>query len=1166
MNVKCIPTREMFYDEIKGYRIVACKLLESDSEVKLNKYYNFTLSGTNLTDLRLKQEANIVITPDTRSKYEGSYIMLGYQGVGINEGDIKIDPKFEFEILCRLMETAQARHVNKAYPRFVHMVLNGHEDDIDYHNIYNVGKKRLPEYINKVKQSCNNILFYPACYEKGIDNQEAISMIATCYDTPEEFESTFSKSPYHVYMDVVEYSFDKADRLVGAHFPEALNSKERCQRAVIKVLNDNEQLGDTRLAIRILVEELKNLVPEAKEYIKESIVENPFVFYDEERKCAALKSTYEAECTIADHIKHRLADKQIMPTMDWQNYTEVDGFTCTEEQSKILQLVANGTRIALLTGSAGCGKTSSMKALIQMLEAYGKTYSLLCPTGIASKRLREATNRPTSTIHMAIAKGIVKTDYVILEESSMVSVQLLADLLNKLEYEPNLVFICDEAQLASISCGNIVQDIIDSGIVPRANLTKVFRYGSSGLATIATDTRNGTTEHLFDKYADFECIESDDSMEQILMQYEKLLQSGYKKNEILILSPYNKGSRGTYVINQRIQKEFNTHEYTPIKYKHTLGEIGFKIGDRVLNTKNNYNMPCICYDDDGEEYEDMMFCANGDIGVVRDCRKIDDTRNALIVEFDNGLAVVAGNDISHLILGYAISCHKCITGETLILTNKGTKTAQDLFNEAKRDKSLMVYNGSYFEIPKNFVKNIPLPCKSITLKNGSKITGTLDHGLTTINADGTLERVDIGEIKVGDYIGLKIGTNVYGDSLDLSKYEVERNNKENKKIIIPNTLSEDLATFLGYMCADGTVYKSGFRFAKRNKEVVNYALNVTKDIFHANPKKFYKIEKSHGKNGCWYGEVNSTGLSKWLLSLGGLSPNNKYVPNCILEAPKNIQCKFLKGLFEDGTVNIKNDKFDHIEFVSTNEKCVIQVQNMLLNMGIVSYLKKYTKKDGHFAYHIYIYRKDALKFKDEIGFISFHKQGRLEKYLVENDKIKTLEHIYIPNVKNVCANRLLDKKSCLSRSVKESLYYFTDKMLTRDMALRIVNEIKNVDNELADYLNNLASNFIFYPVTDISSCVEETYCFEVPEAHQFIQNGFAGWNCQGSQSKAVLTIIAPQHKRMLSRNLCYVALSRAQEHMILISDQDTIDEALKTQENLERDTYLAELLKENNND
>lgn len=658
MNVKCIPVREMFHDEVQEYRILACELLESDVKIELNKYGNFSLSGKNLEELQLDQEANIVISPDSKSKYPGSYIMLGYQGIGFNEGKIEIDSAFEVEILGRLMGMNQARYVNEAYPNFVHMVLNGQEDEIDYHNIFNVGKKRLPDYIDKVKRDCHSILFYPTCYQKGIESQGAISRLAEAYKTPEGLEQEMSIHPYMIYMDVAGYSFDRADRLVKAHYPNMLDSVERCERATIKVLKENEETGDTRLSVRILVEELKESVPETKDHIKEVITDNPLFFYDEERKRVALMATYMAECTIADHIKHRLADKRIAPKMNWHDYTEVDGFTCTEEQSKILQMVADGARIALLTGSSGSGKSASTRALIRMLEAHGKTYRLLAPTGIAARRLREATDRPASTIHMALVMGIKHIEYLVVDEFSMISVELLAKLLNEIGYEPKLVFVCDEAQLASISCGNVLQDIIDSNLIPRANLTKIFRYGTSGLVTVATDTRNGKIEHLFDKYPDFKCVESDGSMEQIVLEYENLLRQGYKKNDILILSPFNKGDKGTYVINQRIQKEFNNHEYTPIEYKHPLGKIQFKIGDKVLNTKNNYSMPCIHIDEDGYESERKMFCANGDIGIVRDYRKLDDSRNALVVEFDNGMALVSGKDIGHLILGYAVSCHK----------------------------------------------------------------------------------------------------------------------------------------------------------------------------------------------------------------------------------------------------------------------------------------------------------------------------------------------------------------------------------------------------------------------------------------------------------------------------------------------------------------------------
>ena len=642
--------------------MVSCSLIDTDEYLKLNKYGNFTISGSNISSLKLNQEANLILASDTNSKYEASYIMLGYVGVNCEQGAVNIAPEFELEILSRLMDENQAINVNKAYPRFVNMVLNGQEEQISYKNIYNVGKVRLPEYIKKVKGDCENILFYPIAYENGITSSAQVRELANKYNTIDALKIDFLTIPYHVYMDILGFNFDKADKLVLAHHEDFINSKHRCEYACVEVLKQNELLGDTRLQVKFLVHEAKQLVPEAMEHIKEAVKNSQVIHYDEASKYVALQATYDAEQTIADHILKRIYNKHFdILTMNWTKFKEVDGVQFTEEQIKILKIVGEGARIALLTGSAGCGKSFSTKAVIRMLEENGRTYKLLAPTGIASRRLRESTGRKASTIHMFLAGGLDNEtyDYIIIDEFSMVSVHLLASLLDRIECNPNLIFVCDEAQLASISCGNVLQDIINSNIVPRANLTKPFRYGTSGLITIATDTRNGQADNLLTKFDDFEFVEiENDAVSQVVEQYESMLQQGFKKDEILILSPYNRGNKGTYVINKKIQAEYNPHEYSNIKYKHPLGEIQFKVGDRVLNTKNDYHMPCIEFDEDGYESYGVMFCANGDIGTVRECRKNFEGQDELVIEFDNKIAAVSGSAIQNLILGYAVSVHK----------------------------------------------------------------------------------------------------------------------------------------------------------------------------------------------------------------------------------------------------------------------------------------------------------------------------------------------------------------------------------------------------------------------------------------------------------------------------------------------------------------------------
>src|SRR5574344_1499402 len=203
---------------------------------------------------------------------------------------------------------------------------------------------------------------------------------------------------------------------------------------------------------------------------------------------------YNYETNICNAIMSRVnapKDDSYTP-MDWHDFTSVDGFNCTEEQINFLKLICN-EHVCMLRGYAGTGKSTVQKAVILMLEHYNKSYVLLAPTGKAAARLRETTGREAYTIHMYLARieQIAMPDYIIIDEASMVGVELMSKLVDNISAWTNLAFICDEAQLASISCGNVIQDLIDSDKIKMAQLTKVFRYGSSGLATIATDTRNG---------------------------------------------------------------------------------------------------------------------------------------------------------------------------------------------------------------------------------------------------------------------------------------------------------------------------------------------------------------------------------------------------------------------------------------------------------------------------------------------------------------------------------------------------------------------------------------------------------------------------------------------------------------------------------------------------
>lgn len=665
LKVKLVPVREIYFNQSNGFRVLGCEPVNGN-EVVLNKYGNFTLSGSNLSTFNIGEEYELEIREDKRSKYAGSYILVGFSDINVNENGITIKPEQEMTILRHICEGDQPKYIHDAYPNFVQLVLDGREEEIDHKKIYNVGPVRFEEYVNKIKGYFTTIQFLPLTSDWGIENDSDVKKLIDVFATPAELNQALESSPYHIFFDLLNYSFDKSDRYVLDKRPDLIDSKERCEFACLEILRENELEGDTRIYTELLEDLAKDKAPECAQYVEQVIKSSERIFYDEEKQYSSNKETYNAEVNIAENIKDRLKSPNFFmdkPTPGFEKYRSIDGFNCTDEQMQILHEVWN-KNVAMLTGGAGTGKTSSMKSVIKIFDDNYINYLLLAPTGIATKRLRESTGRSAYTIHMALACGITKgfQGALVIEESSMVSVHLLSMLLTEVDKKCKILFICDPAQLASISCGNVVQDIIDSGVVPISHLTKVFRYGTSGLATIATDTRNGELgPRQNSTYSDYQFIPiGNKPIKQILDSYQTFLDK-YNKDDIMVLSPFNKGPVGTVAINKAIQSRYNPNPDTKAVRKVSSGEeIMFKIGDKVINTHNEYSMPCFLTDDDGslvESTDRTISVMNGDIGYVRYIKETD-KRIVMAVEFDTGMAQIYGPYMNNLLLGYAISIHK----------------------------------------------------------------------------------------------------------------------------------------------------------------------------------------------------------------------------------------------------------------------------------------------------------------------------------------------------------------------------------------------------------------------------------------------------------------------------------------------------------------------------
>lgn len=614
-------------------------------------------------------EYRVVLKKKTHPKYGEQYELISVPSLD----DIEISDEDEVSVLLSVMNETQANNVHKAYPRFVQMIINGEEDKIDTDTIKGVGKKRLNEYIDKISGVYKYQKIINTFPKYGLNLNDCKKLFKK-YHSLDEIKNKLDENPYHILIDILEKSFLKANTVIIENRPELLGSKLQTEYLLLYVLGMNENEGNTKVNANIAAYVAKDIVPECISMMKEVAENSPLIFYDNNTKFMAKMDTYEAEVNISKELIKRLNTHKNL-NIKWEKYK---GFL-SDEQANVLKAI-NEKNVVILCGPAGSGKTSSVKALINMLDEELLTYELLAPTGISAKRLADVTERFTQTIHKELAlQTYITRDVLIVDEFSFVGVKLFAQLLDSVSPETKILLVCDDEQLPSIPCGNVIKDILKADIIPTIKLSKIFRYGDNALLTVATDIRNkkpylDETGCIFEGHKtnkEYSFIEiNDNPLSQVMEQYKNMLQK-YKQSDIIILSPFNIGDFGTYAINNKIQDTYNPligdeEIVKSVQTSHGSTKVHYRKGDRVINTKNIYHAvtPSEFYEGGLKDGETTI--VNGDIGVVR---MVDLENKCLIIDFSENTVVFTFNDLAHLLLGYAISTHKSQGSEFPVVIN-----------------------------------------------------------------------------------------------------------------------------------------------------------------------------------------------------------------------------------------------------------------------------------------------------------------------------------------------------------------------------------------------------------------------------------------------------------------------------------------------------------------
>lgn len=657
------------------YRIFSWSPIEKDKELKLSNYFTFSTKG-NDSYIQEQKEYTIELEEISYdSKWGATYKILSCPSlVELNFDTLTRDESFSILMDCTSSERI-ANNILDAYEDFIKIILTEGKESIDLNKIKGVGEAYLNSYSRELNEKYKYIALINKLKDFQIDVGDCKALYSV-YDKDEEIVSEIEKNPYKILIGVLKRSFENADKMILELRDDLTHSEERCSYLILSVLETNESYGNTKCNANVIYNYIIKNYTQAKD-IKDLIVptvlnNKELFYYDEETKDLAILNTYLGECQIASLSVDKNEEPHILD-IDWKSYKDLDDFHLTDEQLGALENFCNYD-FTILCGKSGSGKTSTMKALVKLMEDNDMSYSLLSPTGSASLRLKEQTHRPASTIHRKVLRdGKINSDVIIVDEMSMVSLDVFVMLINAISNKDCKIVLCgDDSQLPSISKGKVFNDLIESNKVPKTILTKVFRYDTNGGAFVGENIRLGrqflnnekvkVKGNIYNICGNYKFVQTENIFENVISEYKSLLKK-YKPNEIMILSAYNIGDCGTYKLNQTIEDEYNppkANEKT-LSYKINGVKINFRVGSRVVNTKNNYNaLPLDSFKEiqksNGKLTEEDVRVTelfNGQIGVV-----VEVQDDYLVCQFDEELIVIDKHKLNTLLLARAISIHR----------------------------------------------------------------------------------------------------------------------------------------------------------------------------------------------------------------------------------------------------------------------------------------------------------------------------------------------------------------------------------------------------------------------------------------------------------------------------------------------------------------------------
>ena len=603
----------------------------------------------------------------------GNLLEVPAGSVLLCEGEWRVDKRYGQQFQCETWEEvmpATAYGIEKYLgsglvkgigPKFAKLIV-GHfgtdtieviETDIErLYEVPGIGKKRVEkirESWEKQKDIKNVMLFLQGF---GVSTAYAAKIYR---QYGKESIDKVKENPYRLADDIWGIGFKTADGIARKMGYE-MNDERRLRSGLIYTLNQLADEGHCYAEEEQLIATARQLLEADEECIHTAMthaIETEDLMLD--GTGIYLPPFYYAECGTANRLSTLVHTKEVgsifTVRFDLAKLQRETGIEYDEVQVEAIRQ-AIASKVMVLTGGPGTGKTTTTKAIIAALQSAGMRILLAAPTGRAAKRMSEATGMEAKTIHRLLEynpqdgykrndENPLEGDALIVDECSMIDIILMNNLTKALPTTMRLVLVGDIDQLPSVGAGNVLRDIIDSGVIPVVRLTRIFRQAQSSRIVMSAhainrgcfpDISNGQhTDFFFMKQEEPEKV-----AETIVSLVRDRLPKAYRQPtaNIQVLTPMQRGVVGAANLNMALQQALNYNTAALVRGGYT-----YKEGDRVMQLRNNY---------DKDVY-------NGDLGYVR---SVDMEERTLTVDFDGQLVEYEVSELDELTLAYATTIHK----------------------------------------------------------------------------------------------------------------------------------------------------------------------------------------------------------------------------------------------------------------------------------------------------------------------------------------------------------------------------------------------------------------------------------------------------------------------------------------------------------------------------